>query len=216
MKLFNYDKDKNKIIITIFGIKITKEIKKASKLKEIKNQIKAKKTVKIIIGAGPTKEPGFIATQQEDLDLLNDNHWAQIPNNSVDTFLAEHVWEHLTLEDGIKAIRNCYNHLKPGGHIRIAIPDGYHPDKEYIEYVKPNGSGDGADDHKVLYNYEIVQKICDENNWNLNLLEYWDKLGNFHFKTWNAEDGMIYRSKNDKRNQNGELKYTSLIFDINK
>ncbi len=44
-------------------------------------------------------------------------------DNSVDNFLAEHVWEHLPLHHLLMATRNCYRKLKPGGRLRIAVPD---------------------------------------------------------------------------------------------
>lgn len=41
----------------------------------------------------------------------------------VDAFLAEHVWEHLSLEDAHRAARNCHEYLHPGGRLRLAVPD---------------------------------------------------------------------------------------------
>jgi hypothetical protein len=43
-----------------------------------------------------------------------------------DAFVAEHVWEHLSLEAAHVAARNCYAHLSPGGTLRIAVPDPNH------------------------------------------------------------------------------------------
>lgn len=45
------------------------------------------------------------------------------PNGLVDAFLAEHVWEHLSLEDAHRAARNCHDYLHPGGRLRLAVPD---------------------------------------------------------------------------------------------
>lgn len=41
----------------------------------------------------------------------------------VDALVAEHVWEHLSLQDAHRATRNCERHLRPGGRLRIAVPD---------------------------------------------------------------------------------------------
>lgn len=41
----------------------------------------------------------------------------------VDAFVAEHVWEHLSLPDAHRATRNCARHLRPGGRLRIAVPN---------------------------------------------------------------------------------------------
>ena len=104
--------------------------------------------------------------------------------------------------------------MAPGGTLRIAVPDGYHPDKDYIDWVKVGGNGFGADDHKILYNYYIMKTKLEKVGFKVELLEYWDENGVFHFTDWSSEAGFIRRSKNnDERNQSGKLKYTSLIVD---
>jgi predicted SAM-dependent methyltransferase len=55
-------------------------------------------------------------TDEEDFDEL-------LPENGVDTLVAEHIWEHLTLDEAIVAAMNCYKYLKPGGVLRLAVPD---------------------------------------------------------------------------------------------
>lgn len=40
----------------------------------------------------------------------------------MDAFVAEHVWEHLSLPGAHRATRNCERHLRPGGRLRIAVP----------------------------------------------------------------------------------------------
>jgi predicted SAM-dependent methyltransferase len=62
-------------------------------------------------------------------------------HNSITAILAEHVWEHLTFEEGVQAAKNCYKYLKPGGYVRCAVPDGYFPDEEYQNIVKIGGPG---------------------------------------------------------------------------
>lgn len=37
--------------------------------------------------------------------------------------LAEHVWEHMTYEEGCQAAKNCYDYLADGGYLRVAVPD---------------------------------------------------------------------------------------------
>jgi predicted SAM-dependent methyltransferase len=82
------------------------------------------------------------------------------------------------------------------GKIRIAVPDGYFPDPSYIEYVRPGGVGAGADDHKVLYNYILMKEQLQKVGFVVELLEYWDENGAFHYRDWDPiEGGMINRSK---------------------
>lgn len=132
----------------------------------------------------------------------------------VDNIMAEHVWEHLTESDTMLANKNCYKYLKKNGVLRLAVPDGFHPAKDYIDYVKPGGNGLGADDHKILYNYKIMTERLEKVGFKVQLLEYWDENGKFHFTHWNDDGGHIRRSKRyDPRNENGTLNYTSLIVD---
>lgn len=51
------------------------------------------------------------------------NRYLLGPAGLVDAFLAEHVWEHLSLQDAHRATRNCRRHLRPGGRLRLAVPD---------------------------------------------------------------------------------------------
>ena len=147
--------------------------------------------------------------------MLHENDWRYFfDKNKIDAILAEHVWEHLNEKDGLLAAQNCFKFLRPGGYLRIAVPDGLNPNPEYINYVKPGGTGDGADDHKVLYNYQILSSMLEKAGFKVNLLEYFDEYGRFHAENWKPEDGMIRRSKRfDKRNTDGVLNYTSLIID---
>ena len=62
--------------------------------------------------------------------------------------MAEHVWEHLSEADARAANRLCFRYLKPGGVLRLAVPDGLHPDPGYIDEVRPGGTGAGVDDQE--------------------------------------------------------------------
>lgn len=133
---------------------------------------------------------------------------------SVRIFVSEHVWEHLSLEDGARACRNCFSYLKRDGLLRIAVPDGLHPDADYIAQVKPGGYGAGADDHKVLYNYRTLSAMLENAGFEVRLLEWFDEQGNFHHEEWDIDEGLIRRSTRfDPRNQQNPTAYTSLIID---
>ena len=80
--------------------------------------------MKIIIGAGNTTYAGWLATQENELNILNRADFEkQFQEESIDAMLAEHVWEHMTEQEGIQAAKNCYTFLKRGGYIRCAVPD---------------------------------------------------------------------------------------------
>lgn len=114
---------------------------------------------KIVIGSSNIPQTGWLLTNEDELDITQRDDFVKYwkPNTRL-AFLAEHVWEHLTLEESEKALRNCFEFLGCGGRLRIAVPDGFHPDPEYIEYVRPGGTGLGSDDHKVLYNYHLLSE----------------------------------------------------------
>jgi len=165
--------------------------------------------------AGINWGKGWIKTDIEILNIAKYENWHRLFGKlRLKNIMAEHVWEHLTEEDTSATNLNCFTFLAPGGVLRIAVPDGYHPDKEYIDWVKVGGNGFGADDHKILYNYSIMKTKLEKVGFKVELLEYWDENGAFHYTDWSPDGGFIRRSKNnDERNQFGELKYTSLIVD---
>jgi len=171
--------------------------------------------LRIVVGSGGLVEPGWTKTEKTYLDLLQPDNWERhFRPGQIDAILAEHVWEHLTVEEGTLAARTCMRYLRPGGYLRIAVPDGNHPDSRYIGQVKPGGLGPGAKDHKVLYDYKLLSRTISTAGLRVELLEYFDEDGRFVFNPWNANDGMIHRSyRYDERNRDGKRNYTSLIID---
>lgn len=171
--------------------------------------------LRVVVGAAGEAPEGWLATEQDFLDLLDPATWqAFFDEASLDAILAEHVWEHLTLEEGRQAARVCFDYLRPGGYARVAVPDGLHPDPAYRDYVRPGGSGAGADDHKVLYTHESLSEVFESAGFTVSLLEYFDAGGTFHFTDWDPGDGMIVRSRRfDERNRDGHNHYTSIIID---
>ena len=170
---------------------------------------------KIILGSAGILFPGWLTTDKSSLDILKyDDFQYYWQPNSRSKFLAEHVWEHFDENEVRQANDNCFEFLQSGGKLRLAVPDGFHPDPEYLEKVRPGGTGEGAEDHKILYNYQSLTDLLEDSGFRINLLEYWDESGQFHFQEWSSEEGHIRRSMHyDSRNQNGSLTYTSLIVD---
>jgi len=169
----------------------------------------------IVIGSAGTNFEGWVSTDKDTLDLLDENTWKRyIEPDSLNAILAEHVWEHLSPREAAIAARTCYLFLKPGGRLRVAVPDGYHPDPSYIESVKPGGTGSGADDHQVLYTYLTFGDLFAGAGYEVYIHEYFDENGQFHYNDWNPSDGMIQLSKRyDSRNSGERLAYTSVVLD---
>jgi predicted SAM-dependent methyltransferase len=200
-------------------------------IKKIWNPIKVKKAesnfrrliennrpIRFVVGASGVFESNWIPSDIEYFNILHKENWKRyFEQSSIDAILSEHMWEHLTLEEGVIAANNCYAYLKPGGNLRIAVPDGFHPDENYIEQVKVGGSGAGADDHKVLYTYKSLSSLFEQAGFKVTLLEYFDEHGKFHAKDWDVLHGKIRRSARfDERNENHKLNYTSIVLDAKK
>ena len=174
---------------------------------------------KVILGAGNCSYEGWIQTQEKDLNLLDKREFYKCfqAEESVDAFLAEHVFEHLTIDEGVKAAENLYIFLKKGGYARIAVPDTYFKNESYHNMCKPGGPGPiehPAYTHKVFYDYKTLETVFKSAGFEIDLLEYCDEKGRFHFNYWNPKQGMIGRSlRFDTRNNNGKLGMVSIIID---
>ena len=168
---------------------------------------------KITLGAGGLYDKGWIPTDIYELNIAKESDWNRFfEPNSIDTMIAEHLWEHLTPENALLSAINCYKYLKYKGFLRVAVPDGFHPNTEYIENIRVDGIGPGAKDHKVLYTYKTLKNLFESVGYEVHLLEYYDENGQFHSKNWDSKDGMIYRSA--QRNKNGTiLLNASIIID---
>jgi len=171
--------------------------------------------LKIVIGSSGKFEEGWIPSEKHFLDLLDESTWSRyFKENEIDCLLAEHVWEHLTIEEGSRAALICYKYLKSDGWLRLAVPDGYHDNQKYLALVKPGGHGMGSEDHKVLYNYQTLSSIFQKAGFVVKCLEYFDEKKKFHFNEWARESGYVRRSiRYDFRNRNGITNYTSIILD---
>lgn len=183
--------------------------------------VPANRPLRIILGAGEQRYPGWIATQREQLDLTRREDWeASFGERRPDALLCEHVWEHLTEPEGRAAAALCFEFLWPGGYLRCAVPDANFPNAEYQRNVQVGGPGPldhPAADHKMIYDYQLFRDVFAAAGFEVELLEYCDEDGRFHATDWDAADGPIFRSlRSDPRNQHGALGFVSLIIDAKK
>lgn len=174
--------------------------------------------MKIIIGAGNTRQDGWIPTQESELNVLNRADFERFfAHEKADAFLAEHVWEHMTYEEGVLAAKNCFDYLKDGGYIRAAVPDKNFRSDWYQNMVKVGGNGDPshpAYTHKIVYDVRTLESVFMKAGFQVNRLEYCDESGEFHFIKWDEADGRIGRSlRFDTRNRDGKLGMVSVIID---
>lgn len=175
--------------------------------------------LKIVVGAGQYhNNPGWIHLQQTELDIVKKDNWeAFLGSNLIDYILAEHVFEHLTYEEGLVAAKLCYQYLKAGGSVRCAVPDGYFQDETYQNLIKVGGPGPAdhpAASHKIVYNYKTLSQVFEFAGFDVQLLEYVDETGRHHAADWDEDKGIIFRSKKyDPRNQSGTIVFPSLIIE---
>lgn len=177
--------------------------------------------MKVIIGAGRTVLDGWLSTQEDELNLLNREDFARMFALEKPTaLLAEHVWEHMSFEEGCIAAQNCFDFLQDGGYLRIAVPDKNFQNEWYQNMVQVGGNGDPnhpAYTHKIVYDFDTLRQVFTQSGFEVELLEWCDAEGNFHYKYWNEDDGRIGRSlRFDTRNENGKLGMVSIILDAKK
>jgi predicted SAM-dependent methyltransferase len=168
--------------------------------------------LKIIISAKDTQYADWLPTDLPLLDagLVRSWQWLFRPN-SIDRLLSEHVFEHLDEQQNQAAFKNCYMFLKPGGRLRLAVPDGNRRDAPYVAEVTPPHDG-----HKTLFTVTSLTRMLEDAGFVVQPLEYFDENEVFHAESWHPADGMVQRSKPFDRQtafQRGELYYTSLIVD---
>ena len=175
------------------------------------------KNISLIIGSGPTKYKGWFPTDLDTLDVTNVSDFEKyFRRKKINKILAEHVLEHLSDQEIEKMLNNIYKYSDNELIFRVAVPDGFHINNEYIKKVKPGGTGEGAKDHKHLFNFKTLTDKIEKFGFQAKLVEYWDEQGQFH-SSYTDKNGYIKRSlKNDKRNIDGKPNYTSLIIDFYK
>jgi predicted SAM-dependent methyltransferase len=156
---------------------------------------------RIIVGAGNTTQDGWRSLEESELDVRDYVAWCGhfIPAN-LEAILAEHVLEHLTMPDAAVAVRNCYSFLKRGGYVRLAVPDGFHPNQRYIDWVRPHGIWT-PEEHKTLFNYHTLCALLEGAGFKVRLLEWWDESGELHQAEWQHEHGRIARCCNSLYSQ---------------
>lgn len=102
--------------------------------------------LRLHLGSGGEHKSGWV-----NVDLLGDpvevawNLARPLPfeSASVTAVFHEHLLEHLPLQDGVAFMRECFRVLKPGGILRVGVPDAgklirsYSSDRTYLEALHP-------------------------------------------------------------------------------
>lgn len=121
--------------------------------------------IKLHLGCGPKQLPGFInidiqtgpaVDQQHDISQLTAFESAQ-----VDMIYASHVLEHFGRHRFVSVLTEWHRVLKPGGLLRLSVPDFESCAELYIESGRTNissitglvvgGQRDGYDYHNMIF-----------------------------------------------------------------
>ena len=154
-------------------------------------------SLKIIVGAAETWQEGWYTTNEDWLDITSAENWRTVFKGKriITHVLAEHVFEHLTHDECRIALTHINGHMNKGGRIRVAVPDGYHPDSDYLRHVGIGGIGDDAADHRQLLTVDTLSALMTEAGFRPHYIEGYDSDGRLVQNEYSAEDGFIYRSR---------------------
>jgi len=156
--------------------------------------------LKIILGAALTRQPGWYSTNEQWLDITQISNWQNVfcGKKRIASVLAEHVFEHLTPEETHLALSFISHHMVPGGRIRIAVPDGFNPDVNYVKHVGIGGIGPDAADHKQLLNNETLQSFLQGVGFQTEVMEGYLRTGELVQKPLDIAHGFVFRSRSNK------------------
>ena len=109
-------------------------------------------SLKLNIGAGSTVIPGFTPI---DRKLGSEAYPLSYPDNSVDEIRASHILEHFSFADAQAALKDWTRVLKPGGKIRLAVPDldaASKADPDEWPFIVMGGQTDEDNIHRSAWN----------------------------------------------------------------
>jgi predicted SAM-dependent methyltransferase len=180
----------------------------------LRRQIESNDRIRLALGSSSHCTDGWIAAGCDQFDLVDPASWSwYFQKSSVDAILAENVWEHLSRIEGKTAARNCFQFLRPGGYLRVAVPDEFHPSQQYQNQLRNDGEL-GTTSSCVLYNHHSFAEVFVSLGFQVRLIEFFDQAGAFHSNQWDVSKGLVQRTLLfDERNITQPFAYTSLVLD---
>lgn len=159
---------------------------------------------RVVLGNGglSAKElglPGWATIQGErQLDLTDVCAWSRVFSGritgTVAALYAEHVMEHMTPSGVLTAAAAAFVALRPGGRLRIAVPDGYDPRNDnrlgtnMIESSSP---------HCTAWSHETFGEVLGRAGFVIRAQAYHTVDGRWHERPWwerELEFGRVRRS----------------------
>ena len=119
-------------------------------------------SLKLNIGAGDTQLEGFTPI---DRKFGQEAYPLEYADNSVDEIRASHILEHFTFKEAAEALQEWARVLKPGGRMRIAVPDVdkclTSKDPRRLFFLM-GGQTDENDIHKSAYDENRLRGVMAE------------------------------------------------------
>ena len=104
---------------------------------------------KLHIGCGSNILHGWLNTDYFPINKLvihlDATKKFRLPDQAFDYIFSEHMIEHITLDDGLQMLKECWRVLRPGGKIRITTPS--------LEFVCGLVVWDRSEDHEKYINW---------------------------------------------------------------
>lgn len=118
--------------------------------------------MKLDLGAGPISPEGFTPLGNVNGTVI---YPLPYPDNSIDEIRASHVLEHFPHSEVAAVLADWMRALKPGGTLRVAVPDFGDIAQRYVEGQNINtlgyvmgGQTDAADYHKALFDEHSLKQ----------------------------------------------------------
>ncbi len=149
--------------------------------------------MRLNIGGGSTRIPGF-----ETVDRKNGQEAYPLPHesDSVEEIRASHILEHFSFKESVDALREWARVLKPGGRLRLAVPDV----EKVLAAVK---DGDPAAVH-YLMGGQIDSDDFHRSAWTREkLATYMESAGYVNVRPWES-DGLDTSAHKVSLNLEGE------------
>lgn len=124
--------------------------------------------LRLDLGCGEWCRPGFIGV---DKMFGSEVYPLDFPDNSADEIVASHILEHFKSRDTLDILKDWVRVLKPGGMLRVAVPDlewiieqyvAGNPNREPLLSYLFGGQKDDNDFHKAGFSAEILANRMTE------------------------------------------------------
>jgi len=196
-------------------------------------QIKQMPLIKLYAGDLPLREGydgliGLSPTKNDQNHLQHDiTQLFPLENNSVDSFQAEDVFEHIPYEKLVPVVNEIYRILKPDGLLRLSVPD-YGCDVLQNRSVKgetgqivydPGGGGTPDNPGHVWFPridtvMQILTKTKFHKSGKIELLHYYNKDGTFVAKPIDYSKGHVRRTPDFDERVKNPYRPMSLVIDL--